>query len=66
MEELINGLVAKVGLNKDMAEKVVAFLKEHADEVPKWLASAGVGSALAGHLPGGLGNALGGFLGKKD
>ncbi|HWN72075.1 MAG TPA: hypothetical protein VNM90_30760 [Haliangium sp.] len=66
MEELINGLVSKVGLDKNMAEKVVAFLKEHADDVPKWLASAGVGSSLAGRLPGGLGDALGGFLGKKD
>jgi hypothetical protein len=66
MEELINGLVTKVGLSKDMAQKVVAFLQEHADDVPKWLASAGVSESLAGRLPGGLGNALGGILGKKD
>jgi hypothetical protein len=66
MEELINGLVAKVGLDKAMAEKVVAFLKEHADDLPKWLASAGVSSSLAGKLPGGLGDALGGFMGRKD
>lgn len=60
MDELIRGLIDKVGLNKDMAEKVVAFLKENADDVPKWLASSGISQAL----PGGLGNALGGLFGK--
>jgi hypothetical protein len=55
MEDFIEGLVAKVGLDRATAEKVVAFVKEHADEVPKWLASSG----LADKLPGGLGDKLG-------
>jgi hypothetical protein len=51
MDELINGLTEKVGLDKETAEKVIAFLKEHADEVPGWLAKAG----LEDKLPGGIG-----------
>tara|TARA_R110002073_G_scaffold300298_1_gene467606 strand:+ start:22848 stop:23012 length:165 start_codon:yes stop_codon:yes gene_type:complete len=54
MEELISGLTEKVGIDKATAEKVVAFLKDHADEVPGWLAKAG----LADKLPGGLGKLL--------
>jgi ABC-type proline/glycine betaine transport system substrate-binding protein len=37
VEELINKLVEKVGIDRAAAEKVVAFLKEHAAEVPGWL-----------------------------
>ena len=59
MEELIEGLIAKVGLDKDKAEKVVSFLKENASKVPEWLASSGA----LGKLPGGLGDKLGGMLG---
>lgn len=51
MDELISGLTEKVGLDKETAEKVVAFLKENASEVPGWLAKAGI----ADKLPGGLG-----------
>ena len=54
MNELIEKLTTQVGLDPKMAEKVVAFLKEHADEVPGWLAKAGV----ADKLPGGLGKFL--------
>ncbi len=51
MDELINGLTEKVGLDKATAEKVIAFLKEHAADVPGWLAKAGVKDKL----PGGIG-----------
>ena len=54
MEELIAGLTEKVGIDKETAEKVVAFLKDHADDVPGWLAKAGI----ADKLPGGLGDLL--------
>lgn len=58
MDELINQLVSKVGLDRPTAEKVVNFLKDNAGQLPKWLGQAGI----ADKLPGGLG----GFLGKKD
>lgn len=54
MDELLSGLTEKVGIDKETAEKVIAFLKEHADEVPGWLAKAGI----ADKLPGGLGDLL--------
>ena len=59
MEELVNKLVEQVGLDKAMAEKVVAFLKAHASEVPAWLGSDAAKSAL-GKLGG-----LGGLFGKS-
>jgi hypothetical protein len=59
MDELINQLVSKVGIDKATAEKVANFLKDNASEVPKWLAQAGV----ADKLPGGIGDLFGG---KKD
>jgi hypothetical protein len=59
MDEFINQMVAKVGIDKATAEKVVNFLKEHADELPKLIAQAGI----ADKLPGGLGGMFGG---KKD
>jgi hypothetical protein len=55
MEEFIEGLISKVGLDRATAEKVVSFVKEHADDVPKWLAQSGV----LDKLPGGLGDKLG-------
>ncbi len=54
MEELLKGLTEKVGIDMATAEKVVAFLKDNASEVPGWLAKAGV----ADKLPGGLGDLL--------
>jgi hypothetical protein len=51
MEELIAKLMDKVGLDKATAEKVADFIKEHADDIPGWLASSG----LKAKLPGGLG-----------
>lgn len=54
MDELVEKLTDKVGLDPEMARKVVDFLKEHADEIPGWLAKAG----LKDKLPAGLGNLL--------
>ena len=57
MDELIQGLVNKVGLSEDQSRKVVDFLKQNADKVPGWL---GIDvKALAGKLPGGLGKMFG-------
>lgn len=50
----MNGLVEKVGLDKETAEKVIAFLKDNAADIPGLLAKAGV----ADKLPGGLGGLL--------
>jgi hypothetical protein len=63
MEELVNQLVAKVGIDKATAEKVVAFLKEHATEVPQWLGQSDIAKGVMDKLPGGLGGMFGG---KKD
>ena len=54
MDQLLNGLIEKVGLSKETAEKVVAFLQQHASQVPEWLGSDQV-KDLAKKLPGGLG-----------
>ncbi|HUS67299.1 MAG TPA: hypothetical protein VMZ28_22330 [Kofleriaceae bacterium] len=54
MEEMIEGLMAKCGLSKEKAEKVVDFLKENASKVPEWLQS-GAAKDLAKKLPGPLG-----------
>ena len=59
MEEFVNKLVEKVGVDRTTAEKVFAFLKEHAAEVPKWLQSDAAQKVL-GKVPGGLGGMLGG------
>jgi len=54
MDDLIAGLTEKVGIDKETAEKVVAFLKDNASEIPALLAKAGI----ADKLPGGLGKLL--------
>ncbi len=54
MDQLISQLVAKVGLDEAQAQQVANFIREHADEIPKWLAQSG----LADRLPGGLGGFL--------
>ena len=55
MDELIQKMVDKVGIDKGTAEKVMAFLKDHADDAVKYLQSSG----MADKLPGGLGDKLG-------
>jgi hypothetical protein len=55
MDEFIQKMVDKVGIDKSTAEKVVAFLKDHADDAVKYLQSSGI----ADKLPGGVGDKLG-------
>ncbi len=58
MEEFVAKLADKVGIDKATAEKVVAFLKDHADEAVELLGKTG----LKDKLPGGLGDKLGGLF----
>ena len=51
MDEFIAKMSEKVGIDKATAEKVVAFLKDHADDVAKYVTESG----LKDKLPGGLG-----------
>ncbi|MBA3393695.1 MAG: hypothetical protein H0T89_13685 [Deltaproteobacteria bacterium] len=55
MDEFVNKMVEKVGIDKATAEKVIAFLKEHADDAVAYLQKSG----MADKLPGGLGDKLG-------
>lgn len=63
MDEFVNQLMSKVGLDKATAEKVVAFLKDNVDEIPKWLGSNDMAKGIMNNLPGGMGQMFGG---KKD
>jgi hypothetical protein len=55
MDEFIQKMVDKVGIDKGTAEKVMAFLKDHADDAVKYLQSSGI----ADKLPGGMADKLG-------
>ena len=55
MEEFVAKMVDKVGIDKATAEKVLAFLKDHADDAVKYIQQAGI----ADKLPGGIGDKLG-------
>lgn len=55
MDELVDKMSEKVGIDKDTAQKVIAFLKDHADEAVALLQKSGV----ADKLPGGIGEKLG-------
>lgn len=55
MQEIIDKMVAKVGIDKATAEKVMAFLQEHSSDVLGYLQKSGV----ADKLPGGVGDKLG-------
>lgn len=56
MEELIKGLMSKVGLSKEQAEKVADFLEENAHKVPEWLGKSDTIKNLGKKLPGPLGD----------
>lgn len=62
MEDLINQLVAKTGIDKETATKVANFIQEHAADIPKWLGQSGI----LDKLPGGIGDQLSGLLGGND
>ena len=55
MDDFVDKMVEKVGIDKATAHKVIAFLKDHADEAVEYLKKSGV----ADKLPGGLGDKLG-------
>jgi hypothetical protein len=55
MEEFAEQMAAKVGIDKATAEKVIEFLKDHAEDAVAMLQKSG----LADRLPGGLGDKLG-------
>ncbi len=62
MDELINQLVSKVGIDRATAEKVANFLKDNATEIPKWIGGNAMAQDMLNKMPGGLGN----MFGKKD
>lgn len=51
MEDIVQKMVDKVGIDKGTAEKVLEFLKDHAADVVSYLEKSGVKDKL----PGGLG-----------
>lgn len=55
MDEFVEKMSDKVGIDKSTAMKVVEFLKDHADEAVAFIQKSGV----ADKLPGGLGDKLG-------
>ena len=54
MDEFVEKMSEKVGIDKDTAMKVVEFLQEHADEALPLIQKSGV----LDKLPGGLGDKL--------
>ena len=62
--ELLEGLMSKVGLSREKAEEVIAFLKENASKLPELVNNNETLSGLAAKRPGGLGEKL--FGAKKD
>ena len=55
MDDFVEKMSEKVGIDQSTAKKVVDFLKDHADEAVAYLQKSG----LADKLPGGLGDKLG-------
>ena len=50
MQDFVNKMVEKVGIDKATAEKVLAFLKEHADDAVAAIQSSGLKDKLPGPL----------------
>jgi hypothetical protein len=55
MEDFIEKLVSKVGISREQADKVIALIKEHADDIPKWIASTDIGKNVVDKLPDSVG-----------
>ena len=55
MEDLVEGMIEKCGVNKEQAEKVVDYLQENAPKVLEWLQSSGAAEKVKDMLPGGIG-----------
>jgi hypothetical protein len=58
MDEFVEKMSEQVGIDKDTAKKVIAFLQEHADEALPLIQKSGA----LDKLPGGLGKKLGGLF----
>lgn len=58
MEEMITGLVQKVGISEEQAKQVVKFLQENAHKVPEWIGQNEMAQGLVDKLPGGIGGML--------
>lgn len=62
MEDFIAGLVTKVGIPKDAAEKVFHFLHGNIDKLPQWFGAEKM-KGMLDKLPGGIGHKIEGALG---
>lgn len=49
---MIQGLVTKVGLSQEQAEKVANFLQQNAHKVPEWLGKSGGFKEMGKNIPG--------------
>ncbi len=58
MEEFAEKMSERVGIDKATANKVIEFLKDHAEDAVALLSKSGI----ADKLPGGLGDKLGGLF----
>lgn len=63
MDQLIDLLKEKTGIDDATADKVASFIKEHASELPAMLMGGGDSKD---NPMGGLMDAAKGFLGNKD
>ena len=57
--ELIQGLIEKVGLDEEKAKMVIAFFQENAHKLPEWFKGSELVEDLKDKLPGGLGKLFG-------
>ena len=57
MQQIIQGLIEKIGLSEAQATAVIAFLRDHADDLPALLAQGGLASQASGLLGGLMGGA---------
>ncbi len=46
MEQLVQQLADKVGLDEATAQKVADFIKDHISDIPGWLGQVGAGDLL--------------------
>jgi hypothetical protein len=58
MEEFLAKMSERCGIDRSTAEKVMEFLKDHAEDAVKYID----GSGIASKLPGGLGDKLKGLF----
>jgi hypothetical protein len=56
MEDFVQSLTSKVGIDRGTAEKVFNFLKENASQIPRWFGGEG---SVTDKLKSGLGGAMG-------